>query len=131
MNNRTIIISALFLLLVAGVVLLAVGERTGVASSDQPLPLAARLSLCAGVALYIVGYDAFRWRLGGRPSWLNAAAIAVVALLGFVTANLAAWAVCGLVAATVVALCAARTLRTDADAARMHDRVERDNVEAC
>src|SRR5437763_1129590 len=103
--------SYLHLLLVTGVVLLAVGEKAAVAAPAQSLPLAARLSLCGGVALYVIGYDAFKWRLGGQPSWLNAAAIAVLAVLAIVTANLAAWAVCGLVATTVVALCVAQTLR--------------------
>jgi len=104
--------SYLHLLLVAGVVILAVGEKAAVASPTQMLPLPARLSLCGGVALYVIGYDAFKWRLGGQPSRLNAAAIAVMAVLTVVTADLAAWAVCGLVATTVVALCAARTLHT-------------------
>src|SRR3954447_3355524 len=104
--------SYLHLLLVAGVVILAVGEKAAVASSNQSLPVSARLSLCGGVALYVIGYDAFKWRLGGQPSWLNATAIFVMAVLAVVTANLAAWAVCGLVAMTVVALCVARTLRT-------------------
>src|SRR3954447_22417499 len=102
--------SYLHLLLVTGVVLLAVGERAAVEGPAQSLPLAARLSLCGGVALYVIGYDAFKWRLGGQPSWLNAIAIAVMAVLAVVTANLAAWAVCGLVAMTVVSLCVARTL---------------------
>jgi low temperature requirement protein LtrA len=104
--------SYLHLLLVAGVVVLAVGEKAAVASATQSLPLPARLSLCAGVALYVIGYDAFKWRLGGQPSWLNGAAIAVMAVLAVVTGNLVAWAVCGLVATTVVGLCVARTLRT-------------------
>jgi len=104
--------SYLHLLLVAGVVILAVGEKAAIGSSDRTLTLAARLALCAGVALYVIGYDAMKWRLGGRPSWLNAIAIVAVAVLAFVTARVAAWAVCGLVAATVVALCTARTLGT-------------------
>ena len=103
--------SYLHLLLVAGVVILAVGEKTAVASAAQSLPLSGRLSLCAGVALYVIGYDAFKWRLGGHPSWIDGVAIAAVGVLTVVTANIAAWAVCGLVAATVVALCTARTVR--------------------
>jgi len=102
--------SYLHLLLVTGVVLLAVGEKAAVADPAQSLPLAARLSLCGGVALYVIGYDAFKWRLGGRPSWLNGAAVAAMALLVVITEDLAAWAVCGLVSTTVVGLCAARTL---------------------
>lgn len=102
--------SYLHLLLVAGVVVLAVGEKAAVASSAQSLPLPARLCLCAGVALYVVGYDAFKWRLGAQPSWLDAAAIGLMAVLVAVTEHLAAWAVCGLVAAGVIALCSARTL---------------------
>lgn len=103
--------SYLHLLLVAGVVILAVGEKAAGGSSAETLPLPARLSLCGGVALYLIGYDAFKWRLGGQPSWLTAVTVAVLALLTVITANLDAWAVCGLVALTVVALCAARTLR--------------------
>lgn len=102
--------SYLHLLLVAGVVILAVGEKRAVASAAHSLPLAARLSLCVGVVLYVIGYDAFKWRLGGHPSWLNATAIATLAVLAVVTANIAAWAGCGLVAATVVALCVTRAL---------------------
>ena len=110
--------SYLHLLLVAGVVILAVGERAAVDSSADSLPLPARLSLCAGVALYVIGYDAFKWRLGAQPSSLDAAAIAVMAVLAAVTTHLAAWAVCGLVATSVIALCAGRTL----SAARAPDR---------
>src|SRR6059058_785846 len=80
--------SYLHLLLVTGVVLLAVGEKAAVTASGQPLPLSARLSLCGVVALYVIGYDAFKWRLGGQPSWLNAAALASVAILAVVTEDL-------------------------------------------
>jgi low temperature requirement protein LtrA len=104
--------SYLHLLLVAGVVLLAVGQKEAVSAAGHPLPLSARLALGAGVALYVIGYDAFTWRLGGRPSWLDAATVAVVAVLVVVTGHIAAWATCGLVAASVLALCVARTLRS-------------------
>src|SRR3954454_12147154 len=80
--------SYMHLLLVAGVVILAVGEKAAVGSPTQTLPLSARLSLCAGIALYVIGYDALKWRLGGQPSWLSAATIAVMAILAVVTANL-------------------------------------------
>src|SRR5947209_645565 len=110
--------SYLHLLLVAGVVILAVGEKAAVASPAQSLPPSARLSLYAGVALYVIGYDAFKWRLGGQPSWLDATAVAVIVVLAVVTASLAAWEVCGLVAMTVVALCVARTLHTMRDEQR-------------
>ena len=103
--------SYVHLLLVAGVVILAVGQKAAVASPAQTLPLSDRLALCAGVALYVIGYDAFKWRLGGQPSLLNGITIAVMAVLAVVTADLAAWALCALVATTLVALCVARTLR--------------------
>ena len=101
--------SYLHLLLVAGVVILAVGEKTAVAAAADSLPTAGRASICTGVALYVVGYDAFKWRLGGRPSGVDGVAVAVVIGLALVTANIAAWAVVGLVAVTVAALCAAHT----------------------
>ena len=59
----------------------------------------------------MIGYDAFKSRLGGRPSWLSAAAVAAITVLVLGTADVAAWVVCGLVAGIVVTLCAARTLR--------------------
>jgi low temperature requirement protein LtrA len=105
--------SYLHLLLVAGVVILAVGERVAVTNADHSLGVAARLCLGAGVALYLVGYHAFRWRLGARPSWTDPIAMAAALVVVPLAAPLRAWAVGALVAVIVVALCAVKTVERD------------------
>ena len=103
--------SYLHLVIVAGVVILAVGQKAAIAAPDAPLSAAARLALCGGVALYIVGHAAFRLRLGGRLAMPDGVAIMVLGLLALVAGELAAWALCGLVAVVTAGLAGAMTLR--------------------
>jgi low temperature requirement protein LtrA len=105
--------SYLHLVLVAGVVILAVGERVAVTNAADTLPAAARLCLGAGVALYIAGYDAFRWRLGARPSWTDAIAVTAVLVVVPLSTSLRAWTVCAVVAVIAVAVCAVKTLERE------------------
>ncbi len=96
--------SYLHLLLVAGIIVFAVGARETVAHASDPLGTGARLALCGGVALYLVGHAAFRLRIAGvfrygRPS---AAVLAVV--LFAVSGSLDAWAVSAILTAIVAAL---------------------------
>ena len=103
--------SYLHLVIVAGVVILAVGQKAAIATPGAPLSAAARMALCGGVALYFIGHAAFRLRLGGRLSMPDGAAIVALGLLALVAGDLAAWALCGLVATVTVALAGAMTLR--------------------
>ena len=90
--------SYIHLLLVAGIIVFAVGAKEAVAHTGDPLAAAERLALCGGVALYLVGHTAFRLRIarelgvaklvaagacvvlfavsGGWDAWVTAAALA-------------------------------------------------------
>jgi low temperature requirement protein LtrA len=103
--------SYLHLLIVAGIITFAVGVRVLVTQVGSPLASAPRLALCGGVALYLVGHAAFRWRLAGaleREKLAVAAALLVVYAVG---GGLAAWLLAAVVAALLVALCAVETVR--------------------
>jgi low temperature requirement protein LtrA len=103
--------SYLHLVIVAGIVVLAVGQKAAIAAPGSPLPAAARLALCGGVALYVAGHAAFRLRLGELPSIPDGAAVVALSLLVLASAHLDAWALCGLVAAVSVGLSGVMTLR--------------------
>jgi low temperature requirement protein LtrA len=83
--------SYIHLLLVAGVVLFAVGAKAAIAHVDEPLSDAARLCLCGGIALYLSGHAAFRMRmtrvLDTRKLLASAAGVAIFLL----TASADAW----------------------------------------
>ena len=104
--------SYLHLVLVAGIIVFAVGvkvadpRRRAHRSSD-----AARLALCGGVALYLVGHAAFRLRMVGASAHAKLVAVGALAVLFVVGGGLAAWALAGLVTAVLVALSACRDAR--------------------
>lgn len=60
--------SYIHLLLVAGIVLFAVGTKAAIGHVDEPLSDGAQLALFGGVALYLAGHAAFRWRMTGVVS---------------------------------------------------------------
>jgi low temperature requirement protein LtrA len=103
--------SYLHLVLVAGIIVFAVGVKEAIHDVEEPLATAARLALCGGVALYLVGHVAFALRMMGTVGWAKlaaaAAALAVFALGG----DLRAWAAVAAIAAVVVALCAVESAR--------------------
>jgi low temperature requirement protein LtrA len=96
--------SYLHLLLVAGIIVFAVGAKNAVAHVDDPLSDAARLTLCGGVALYLVGHAAFRLRMVGTisPAKLGAA---IASLLVFaVSGGIPAWGTAALLTLVLTAL---------------------------
>jgi low temperature requirement protein LtrA len=96
--------SYLHLILVAGIIVFAVGVKVAVAHPDDPLPEGARLALCGGVAGYLAGLVAFRLRLLGGVDWNQlagaAGAIAVFAVAG----SAHAWVAAAILAAVLTAL---------------------------
>ena len=96
--------SYLHLVIVAGIIVFATGARDAVAHASAPLPDAARLALCGGVALYLAGHAAFRPRLTGAvcTSELVAAAACVIAFA--VTGGGGAWLPAALVTLVLAAL---------------------------
>src|ERR687886_2628195 len=57
--------SYLHLVIVAGIIVFAVGVKQAAGAVDAPLADAARLALCGGVALYLAGHVAFGLRMVG------------------------------------------------------------------
>jgi low temperature requirement protein LtrA len=99
--------SYLHLLLVAGIIVTAIGLKTAVGHPGDPLGDGARLALFGGVALYLLGHAAFVARLlGGVQPGKIAAAIAC-ALLYLVTGDAPAWLTVGLLAGVLVLLAVA------------------------
>jgi low temperature requirement protein LtrA len=97
--------SFLHLPMVAGIVLVALGIKKTLAYVGEPLGTVPAVALCGGVALYLLGHNAFRWRDAGSVSVprlvATAAALALIPLalrtpalipLGAVAALLAALA---------------------------------------
>jgi low temperature requirement protein LtrA len=99
--------SYLHLLIVAGIVVFAVGVRVAIEAPGSTLPDPVRLCLCGGIALYLLGHAAFRLRMIGEvyPYELGAAAAAMVAYL--IGSGFAGWVEVALVAAIMLALCLA------------------------
>lgn len=102
--------SYLHLLLVAGIIIFAVGEKFAIRDVGAPLSDAARLALCGGVALYLAGHVAFRVRMGGSVSHARLVAVGALAVLFVAGGGLDAWALTGLVTVILVALCAFETV---------------------
>jgi low temperature requirement protein LtrA len=98
--------SYLHFVMIAGIIVFATGARLAIEGSDDALGDAARLALCGGVALYLVGHAAFRWRLLGWPGPAPlAGALALLALYA-VTGGQPAWFVAAAVTVLLVGLCA-------------------------
>jgi low temperature requirement protein LtrA len=95
--------SYLHLILVAGIIVFAVGARNASAQPVAHLPGAARLALCGGVAIYLIGHVAFVLRIAGRVHYPELAAAALCLVVFAVSGGLPAWVTVG-VTAFVVAL---------------------------
>jgi low temperature requirement protein LtrA len=103
--------SYIHLLIVAGIIVFAVGVKSTVHDPGVPLLDGARLALCGGVALYLLGNWAFQVRMfGSARSEKVVATIASVAIY-FVTGDLAAEWVVALLCAMLAAFNAVETSR--------------------
>ena len=98
--------SYLHLLLVAGIIIFAVGVKLSLRDVGEPLADAPRLALCGGIALYLLGHAAFRLRLSGAVNPEKIAfAGALLALFG-TGSELPAWSVLLVAMALLALLCA-------------------------
>jgi low temperature requirement protein LtrA len=94
--------SYLHLVLVAGIIVFAVGMRHAVQALGASLADAARLALCGGLALYLLGHVGFRARLLGRVSYATLVAALALIVIFALAAGAPAWVV--LAADTLVIL---------------------------
>jgi low temperature requirement protein LtrA len=99
--------SYLHLPLVAGIIVFAVGAKLLIHDSGEPLPDAARLALCGGVALYLAAHAAFQLRIARVLEWPKLATALAVLVVFALSGELAGWTVAAITAALLAALCAA------------------------
>lgn len=85
--------SYLHLLLVAGIIVFAVGAKATLAHVDRPLEAGPRLALCGGVALYLIGHVAFQRRLLGTLVHEELVAAGAACALGVLGTHLPAWSI--------------------------------------
>jgi len=103
--------SYLHLVLVAGIIVFAVGMRLAIQHAGEPLDDAARLALTGGIALYLAGHAAFRLRIVRSLSYENLVAAGAVLVLFALSGDLPAWSVAAAVSVVMAALCARETSR--------------------
>jgi low temperature requirement protein LtrA len=96
--------SYLHLVLVAGIIVFAVGAKSAATHAGSPLSSGARLALCGGVALYLAGHAAFGLRITGAVGYAKLCAAGACMLLFAVTGGLAAWAIAGILALVLLLL---------------------------
>jgi low temperature requirement protein LtrA len=96
--------SYIHLLLVAGIIVFAVGVKASTGGPAHPLSDAARLCFCAGVALYLAGHAAFRLRMTGSLEVAKVAAALAVMVVFALTGSAAAWVTAMCVALVLAAL---------------------------
>jgi low temperature requirement protein LtrA len=96
--------SYLHLPLVAGIIVFAVGARDTVARTAGALGGPARLALCAGVALYLLGGVAFRLRVMGDPDWAKLTAVLGCMAVYALCAGAAPWVPAAALAVLVAAM---------------------------
>jgi low temperature requirement protein LtrA len=96
--------SYMHLVLVAGIIVFAVGAKSAVAHAGSPLSLGARLALCGGVALYLAGHAAFSLRMTGSIGYAKLIAGGACLLLFATAGSLVAWAIAGILVLVLVAL---------------------------
>lgn len=92
--------------LIAGIILTALGVKKAIGHVDEPLESVAATALCGGVALYLLGHVAIRWRSIHSINRQRAlTAVIALALIPVAIEVDALWALIG-IAALMVALIA-------------------------
>jgi low temperature requirement protein LtrA len=99
--------SYIHLLLVAGIIVFAVGVKVAIAHVNEPLGDAARLCMCGGVALYLAAHAAFRLRMTRKLEVAKVVAALAALVVYLVTPDADAW----VTALCLTAVLAALTIR--------------------
>jgi low temperature requirement protein LtrA len=102
--------SYLHLVLVAGIIVFAVGVKIAVHDVREPLGDPTRLALCGGVALYLAGHVAFGLRIVGAVGWEKLVAAAALLVLYAVGGDMPAWTLAGAVTVLLGLMCAFETV---------------------
>jgi low temperature requirement protein LtrA len=94
-------------LLVAGIIVAAVGDELVIQHPRDELPTEELLPLVAGPALYLLAQAFFRFRITGQLSARRLGGVAALVVVGLAAGGLPALAVAGLVVGVLIALCVA------------------------
>jgi low temperature requirement protein LtrA len=98
--------SYIHLVLVAGIIVFAVGAGSAVAHANEAFTLPSRIALWGGVALYLAGQVGFQMRMVRRLSLAMLAAIAVIAIVFAFSGGFPAWAAAAALTLVLTALLA-------------------------
>jgi low temperature requirement protein LtrA len=102
--------SYLHLVIVAGIIVFAVGMKVTIHDLGEPLSDPARLALCGGIALYLLGNVAFRLRMVGAVGYAKLAGVVGLLALFVLGGGLSALWVTALATLVLAMLCALETL---------------------
>jgi low temperature requirement protein LtrA len=95
--------SYLHLVIIAGIIVFAVGARIVVGGTA--LGEAGWLALCGGVALYLIGLAGASWRLIGSFDAFKVVAAVVLLAVGLWAPAVATWGAAAIVTGVLVAVC--------------------------
>jgi low temperature requirement protein LtrA len=96
--------------LVAGIVLAAIGDELVISHPTEELPRAELLVVAGGPALYLLGHALFRLRMTGTISWKRSGAAVACLVVAAAGPELPALAVAGLVVGVLAAVIGAELL---------------------
>jgi low temperature requirement protein LtrA len=94
----------LHVVLIAGVIVSAVGDELTIAHPREVLPNAEVAVCVAGPAIYLLAHTLFRWRMAGTPGWKRPAGALACVAVGFLGTTVSALVVALLVLAILVAV---------------------------
>jgi low temperature requirement protein LtrA len=94
----------LHVVMVAGVILYAVGDELVIAHPTDELPTPEVVAVVGGPAIYLLGHVLFRLRMAGSISWRRLAGAVALAALGLVGTAITALALASLVIAVLIAV---------------------------
>jgi len=97
----------LHVVMVAGVIVAAVGDELVIAHPSDELPGREVAAVVAGPAIYLIAHALFRWRMAGTISWKRLGGALACAVAGVAGAALPALALAMLVTAILIAVIAA------------------------
>jgi low temperature requirement protein LtrA len=103
--------SYIHLLLVAGIIIFAVGARQLVHAGAGSLDDAGRLALCGGAALYLAGLVAFRLRMRADPGPLKLVAAVALLAIGWLGSGMHGLAVAGATIGVLIVVTAVNVIR--------------------
>jgi low temperature requirement protein LtrA len=102
--------SYLHLIIVAGIILFAVGMKVTLHELGEPLSDGARLALCGGIAMYLLGNVAFQLRMVGAVGYAKLAGVVGLVAVFALGGGLSALGVTALATLALASLCTVETL---------------------